>query len=67
MDANKMNRDKAKRELHKNAQSDFEQILEAALHEIRVVRPFTSYLKNHPLRMNKTCWTLLQKQGQTHK
>ena len=34
-------------------------------HETAIVRPSTSHLKNHPNKMNKTCETLLDKQGQT--
>ena len=29
--------------------------------------PLTSHLKSHPSKMNKTCDTLVEKQGQTHK
>ena len=43
MDAYKTHWEKARRELHKNAASYNEQILEATLHEITDVRPFTSY------------------------
>ena len=44
MDAEKMYWEKAEWELHKNAMSYIEQILEATPHETTVVRPFTSYL-----------------------
>ena len=43
-----------------------EQILEAAPYET-TVRPFNSYLLNHPSKKNKTCETLLEKHGRTHK
>ena len=48
MDADKTYREKARRELHKNATSYTEQILEATPHEKTAARPFTSHLKNHP-------------------
>ena len=44
MDADETYREKARRELHKNAMSYIEQILEATSHETTVVRPPTSYL-----------------------
>ena len=37
MDANKMQREKAKWELYKNAMSNFEQIQEAAPHKVTAV------------------------------
>ena len=53
-------------ELHKNAVCQFEQILEALPKNTTAVWPLTSHLKNHWTKMNKTCGTLLDKQGQTH-
>ena len=44
MEADKMYRDKARRELHKNTSSYTEQILEVAPHKTTAVRSFTSYL-----------------------
>ena len=44
MDADKAYWEKSRRELHKNATSYIEQILEAASHEIAAVRPPISYL-----------------------
>ena len=35
--------------------------------ETIAVQPLTSHLKNHPNQTNKTCGTLLEKQGRTHK
>ena len=67
MDADKINWEKARWKLHKNATNYIEQILEAIIHETTAVRPLTSYLKNHLSMISKTCGTLLQKQGQTHK
>ena len=43
MDADFMYREKARRELHKNATSYTEQILEAAYHETTAIRPPNSY------------------------
>ena len=67
MDANKTHREKARWELHKNSSSYFEQIFEATFHKTTAVQPLTFHLKNHPSKMNKTCWTLLEKQEQAHK
>ena len=44
VDADKTHREKSRWELHKNATSYIEQILEAALHETTAVRPLTSHL-----------------------
>ena len=44
MDADKTHIEKARWELHKNAMSYIEQILEATLHETAAVRPLTSHL-----------------------
>ena len=41
--------------------------LKATPHETTAVWPLTSYLENHPSKTNKTCRTLLEKQGCTHK
>ena len=54
-------------QLHKNAISYIKQILEARPHESRAVRQFTSRLENHPSQTNKTCGTMLKKQGRAHK
>ena len=67
MDADKTYREKVSRELHKNATSYIEQILEVTSHKKAAVKPPSFHLKNHPNQTNKTCWTLLEKQGQTHK
>ena len=61
MDADKAYQEKTRRELHKNAMSYAEQILEVASHKTTAVRPPTSHLKNHPNKTNKTCGTLLEK------
>ena len=44
MDVGEKFREKATQELHKNAMSYIEQILEATSHKTTVVRPSTSYL-----------------------
>ena len=67
MDSNNMHREKARFELHKNDTSYREHILEATLYETTSVWPLTSHLSNHPSRTNKTCRTLLEKQGRTYK
>ena len=56
MDVDKMYREKARRELHKNATSYFEQIQEAMPLESTAVQPLTSYLKTHPSKTKKTYW-----------
>ena len=58
MDANEAYREKARRELHKNAASHIEQILEATSHNIAATRLPPSLLKSYP---NKTWKTLLEK------
>ena len=50
-------------ELHKNTTSYFEQILDAIPYEATAIWPLPSHLKNHPSKTNKTCGTLLKKQG----
>ena len=60
-------REKAGRELHKNATSYMKQILDATSCKTEAVWPSTSHLKIHPNKMNKTCGTLLEKQEGTHK
>ena len=67
MSANKMHREKARWELHKNSTNNFEQTPEAAPQETTAVQPFISHFKNYPNKMNTTCDILLKKQGQTHK
>ena len=67
MNADKMHREKTSWELHNNATSYFEQILEATPHETTVVRPLTSHLKNHSSKINKICRALLEKQDWIHK
>ena len=67
MDANNMHKEKARWELHKNATSYFEQILDAATKKPHLYGYFPLISKNYPSKTNKTCETLLEKQAQTHK
>ena len=64
IDTDKMHREKAKQELHKNATSYVEQILETTPHKTTAERPLTSHLSNHTSKIYRT---LLEKQGQIYK
>ena len=48
-----MHEEKARLDLHENAMSYFEQILEATPHKTAAVQPLTSHLKNHTGKTNK--------------
>ena len=48
MDSNKMAGEEARRQLHKNAASNLEQVLAATPQKTPTVRPPASYLKNYP-------------------
>ena len=48
MDANKTPGEKARRQLHKNAASNIEQVLKATLHKAPTIRPPTSHHKSYP-------------------
>ena len=51
---------KAWQQLHKNAASCIEQVLEVTPHKKKTAaRPPTTHLENHPNEMSKTCGTLL--------
>ena len=67
MDSNKTAGEKARRQLHKNAASNLEQILAATHHKTPTVQPPASHHENYSSETNQTCRTLLEKQGQTHK
>ena len=54
-------------ELHKNAVRCLEQILKATHHKTTAVGPLNSHLTNHSSKTNKTCGTLQEKHGRTHK
>ena len=48
MDANKAAGEKARRQLHKNAASNIEQVLAATPHKAPTIRPPTSHYENYP-------------------
>ena len=48
MDANKTYGGKARRQLHKNAASNIEQVLEATPHKAAPVRPPTTHHQSYP-------------------
>ena len=58
---------KARRQLHKNAASNFERVQEATLHKAPTVRPPSTRHENYPCQTNQTCRTLLEKQGRANK
>ena len=47
LDANKTAKEKARRQLHKNAASNIEQVLEAKPHKAPTIRPPTSHHENY--------------------
>ena len=63
----KMQRQKSRWKLYKNAACHLEQILEAKPHKTAATQSLASYLTNHSLNTNKTCRVLLKKQRWTHK
>ena len=64
---NKTHHEKSREELQKNAACRLEQILEATIYKITIVRTPASYLPNHPSTTNKTWCGLLEKQGRIYK
>ena len=54
LDTDYVYREKDRQQLHKNAMSYIEQILEATFHKTAALWPPTSHLKNHPNKTNKT-------------
>ena len=48
LDANKTAGEKARQQLHKDAASNIEQVLEATPHKAPTIRPSTSYHENYP-------------------
>ena len=48
MDANKTAREEARRQLHKNAASNIEQVLAAIPHKAPTIRPPAPHYKNYP-------------------
>ena len=61
MDTNKMYVEKAWRQLHKNAASNIELVMDAVPHKPADVRPPTTHHKNYLSSTNQTCGTLLKK------
>ena len=57
----------ARRQLHKNAASNIEQVLAATPHKAPTIRPPASHHENYPSQTKQTCRTLLEKQGRAHK
>ena len=47
MDANETGGEKAWRQLHKNAASNIEQVLEATPHKAAAIRPTTTHYENY--------------------
>ena len=48
LEANKTAREKARQQLHKNAASNIEQVLEPTPHKAPIIRPPTSHHENYP-------------------
>ena len=67
MDANLAAGEKAWRQLHKNAASNIEQVLDASPNKAAAVRPLTARHENYPNQTNRTRRTLLEKWGGAHK
>ena len=61
MDTNKTYGEKAWRQLHKNAVSNIEQVMEVAPHKAAAVLPLTIHHENYQSYPNQTCRTLLEK------
>ena len=61
IDANNMQREKARQELHKNVTNYFDQILAVTSDETTAVLPFTYHLKNHTSKTTKRYETQLEK------
>ena len=59
MDANETYGEKAWRQLHKNAASNFEQVLETTHHKAAAIRPHTTHHENYKVRQTRHaghCW-----------
>ena len=67
MDTNKTAGEEARRQLHKNAASNIEQVLAATPHRTPTIWSPASHHKNYPSKTNQTRRTLLEKQGRAHK
>ena len=60
LDFNEMLGEIARLELHKDAVCCFQQMLKVAHSKSIAVQPYTSHLTNHPSKMCKICWALLE-------
>ena len=58
---------KARLQLHKNAASNIEQVLEAIPYKAPTIRPPTSHHENYPSYTNQTYMVQLEKQEGAHK
>ena len=59
LDANKTAGEEARRQLHKNAASDIDQVLTATPHKAPTIRPLACHHENYLRLTNQTCRTLL--------
>ena len=66
MDANQTAGEETWRQLHKNVESNIEQVLATTPHETPTVRPPASHHENYTGQTSQTHQTLLEKQGQAH-
>ena len=67
MDANQTAGEETWRQLHKNVESNNEQVLATTPHETPTVRPLASHHENYTGQTSKTRRTLLEKQGRARK
>ena len=67
MKSDKMDGEKAWRQLHKNAVNNFKHVLEATPHKAAAVQPTTAHHENYQSLTNQICRILLEKQGRAHK
>ena len=67
MDANQTAGEETWRQLHKNVESNIEQVLATTPHETPTVRPPASHHKNYTGQMSQTRRTLLEKQRRARK
>ena len=56
MDANKTYEEKIWRQLHKNATSNTELVLEPTIHKTAVIQLPTTHHENYPSKTNQACW-----------
>ena len=67
MDANQTAGEETWRQLHKNVESNIEQVLATTPHETTTVRPLASHHDNYTGQTSQTRRTLLEKQGRARK